>query len=149
MSFVLLMVTYGCGCIEGAIGVHNIGTHQAAVANAAQKSGLSRFERDQATEDVEHVHQLRGVLGEPTVGLNPLERGRRAPITDDGPGAVAPTVAEPLDEHLLARDFVGPHLWRHAVNEPVADLQAAGRGIVVDTIGKAVRTGRDGAPPSG
>ena len=80
MSFVLPIVMYGRGCIEGPFGVKNIATHHGAFANAAQESGLSRFERDQATEDVEHVHQLRGVLGEPTVGLNPPERGRRLSV---------------------------------------------------------------------
>ena len=124
LSFVLPIATYGRGCIEGTLGAHSIGTHQVAVANALQESGLSGFERDQATKDVEHVHQLLGVLSEPTVGLNSLKRRRWAPIADDGPGAVAAPVAEPLDEHLLARDFVGPHLRRHVVDEAVADYAA-------------------------
>ena len=105
LSFVLPIVRCSRDCIEGPMGAQNIGTHQATVENAAQESGLSRFERDQATEDVEHVDQLRGVLREPTVGLNRLERRRRAPIADDGPGAVAAAGTEPLDKHLLSRDF--------------------------------------------
>ena len=47
---------YGAGRIEGPAGTQIVGAHQGAVANAAQEIGLARFERDQATEDVEHVH---------------------------------------------------------------------------------------------
>ena len=101
----------GAGRIEDPAGVQIVGAHQGAVANAAQEIGLAGFERDQATEDVEHVYQLRGVLGDPAVGLDPFERGRRAPVADDGPGAVAAAVAEPLDEDLFARDFVLLYRW--------------------------------------
>ena len=93
LSFVRPIVAYGRGCIECPVGAQNIGTHQAAVADAAQEIGLARFERDQATEDMEHVHQLRGVLGKPAVGLDPFERGRRAPVADDGPGDVPPILS--------------------------------------------------------
>ena len=108
MSIVLAIATHSRGYIEGSGGAQNIGTHQSAVANATQEGGLARFEGDEATEDVEHVHQLRGVFGEPSFGLNPLKGGRRAPIADDGPGPVAAAVAEPLDEYVLARGLRRP-----------------------------------------
>ena len=143
------IAVYSAGRIEGPVGAQIVGVHQGAVANAAQEIRLARFERDQATEDVEHVHQLRGVLGEPAVGLDPFERGRRAPVADDGPGAVAAAVAEPLDEHLLARYFVLPHRGRHVVDEAVADLQATGGGIVVDAVGESGPGGSGSRRPSG
>ena len=59
------------------------------------------FERDKATENVDHIHQFRGVLGEPAIGLYIPERGRRTSVTYDRSGSVVAPVAEPLDKHLL------------------------------------------------
>ena len=73
------------------------------------------FECNQSTENVEHVHQFRCVLGQPAVGLDSSERGWLTPVTDDGPGAVEAAVTEPLDEYLLPRDVIFPHCMLHVI----------------------------------
>ena len=133
------------GRVEGSASAQVVGVHQGTIGNTTQEIGLARLERDQAAEDVEHVHQFRGVVGEPDIGLNPFERGRRTAVADDGSGAIVAPVAESLDEHLLARDFVLPHCRRHIVDEAIADLQASGGSIVLDAVREAFRAGRDRA----
>ena len=88
-----------------------------------------------------------GVFGEPAVGLGFLQERRRTPVADDGPGAVLLAIAEPVNQHLLARNFVPPDLRRHVVDEALADQQAALRGVIVDAVGHALRVGGDGTVP--
>ena len=64
----------GARRVEGAAGAQVIATQQRTIANALEQIDLPGFECDQATKDVKHVHQFRGVLGEPAVGLNVFER---------------------------------------------------------------------------
>lgn len=60
--------------VECSTGPEPIVAQQGVAGNAVQEICLTRFERDQAPEDMEHVHQLCGVLGELPFGLNPVER---------------------------------------------------------------------------
>ena len=49
-------------------------------------------------------------------------RRRWPSVADDGPRAVAAPVAEPLDEDLLAGDFVLPHFRLHVVDEAAVPI---------------------------
>ena len=116
LSLVCAGTTSRAGGIECSACAEVIRAHQGTAANAAQECGLGRLNRNQAPEDMEYVHEFRRVLGEPTSRLNLFELGRLSAISDDGPRAVETPVAEPLHEHLLARDFVLPHRWLDVVN---------------------------------
>ncbi len=79
---------------------------------------------------MQNVQQLGGVLRRPGGGPDVAERRGRAAVADEGPGAVAAAVGEPLRQHPLARHLVGPHLRRDVVHEARADAQAARGGVV-------------------
>ena len=73
-----------------------------------------------------------------------LERRRRAAVADDGGlAAVAAAIAEPLPEHLLAGDLVGPHLRRDVLDIALADLQPPRRRVVVHGVGQRLGRARN------
>ena len=80
MSFVGAAAASGTRRVERSACAEVISAQKGAVANAVKKIGLPIFKGDQATEDVKHVHQFRGVHGHPTVGLNFFEQRRRSPV---------------------------------------------------------------------
>ncbi len=94
---------------------------------------------------MEQVDQIRGVLRRPVVGLDPVERRGRAPVADQRLRPVPATVGEPLAEHGLPRDLVGPDRSRHVVDEPVAHMQAARGGVVGHRVGQGMGGAGDGA----
>ena len=99
-------------------------------ADFFEQRGLLRFEFDKAAEDVEQIKKFAGVFREPTVGLDRAERRRRAAVADDRALAVALPIAEPLHEHLFARDFVAPHGRRDVFDVARPDEQALLRRVV-------------------
>ena len=74
-----------------------------------------------------------------------FDGGRRSPMIGAARGSA---VAEPLRQHLLARNLIVPDFRRHIVDEARADMETARSGVVVDRIRHGV--GDDGiVPPSG
>ena len=118
---------------------------EAAGENLLEQRGLLRLQGDEAAEHVEEVDQVAGVLGEPMVGLDVAERRGRAAVADDRARAVALAIAEPLAQHVHARDVVGPHLGRHVVDIALADEQPALGGVVVHLVGQRLGRAGDGA----
>jgi len=56
---------------------------QRRTQNVLQHLRLRWLERHEATENMQKVEQVAGVFGEPVVGLDVAERGRRPAIADD------------------------------------------------------------------
>ncbi len=69
--------------------------------------------------------------------------GWMSPSGEGGPLAMHLAIAEPLEEDLLAGDFVFPDGERNAVNEAVAYQEPLLPGIVTDSVGQLVRLVRD------
>ena len=107
-----------------------------------EQIGLARLERDEPAEHVEEVQQVLGIFGEPAVGLDFFQRRGRPPVADHRLGAVAPAVAEPLVEHILAGNLVIPHRRRDIVDEALADDETPLGGVVIHGLGQ--RLGRAG-----
>jgi hypothetical protein len=78
---------------------------------------LQFHEQSQHMQDIE---QFGRILGQPVVGLNVAELGRRPAVADDRPLAVFLAVAEPPRQHALAGNFILPHRRRLIVNEALA-----------------------------
>ena len=59
-----------------------VGVEERMRADAAQKVGLPRFERDQAAKDMQQVEEIGRAFGQPMVRLDAVERqwGRRSPM---------------------------------------------------------------------
>ena len=79
-----------------------------AGANPAEEVGLSGFEFDEQSQDVQHVEKFSSVLGEPVARLDVIELRRRPSVADDGALAVQFAIAEPLNEDVFSGDLVGP-----------------------------------------
>ena len=75
MAIVAVTAPYDCfSLVESPAGAQVDSAHQRTVTDSVQKVVLARLERDEAAQYVEHIHQLRRVLGEPAIGLDIAER---------------------------------------------------------------------------
>ena len=81
------------------------------------------------------------------VWLDVPERRRRATVANDQACAVALSIAEPVQEHALARDFITPHRWRDVLHVAGPDQQALRVFVIVDRVRHCVRDPRDRAVP--
>src|SRR4051812_30946521 len=79
------------------------------------------------------------------IGLDVAERRGRATIPDQRALAVAPTIAEPLRQYLLFRDFIGPDRRRHIIHVAGSYPQPPVRSVVRDCIGHMFGIGGDRA----
>ena len=79
-----------------------IGTKERPVADPREQVSLCRFKHDESAKHIEQVEEIGCVLRKPAIGLNLVERRRRAPVADDRFRAVTLSVAEPVPKNLLA-----------------------------------------------
>ena len=96
-------------CFKGVVRVQVGNGEQGAGADAVEEAGL--------------------------VGLDFARLQRRAAVADDGAGTVFLPVAEPLPQHVLARNFGVPHGRRHALDVALAHQKPLAGRVVVDRLG--------------
>ncbi len=94
-------------------------------------------------EHVEQVDQLGGVLGEPGLRLDFLQRGE-PPGAHRGALPVPATVAEPLVQHVDPGDVVLAHPRRDVADVAAADAEFVFPGVVAERVGHVLGITGDG-----
>jgi len=74
-----------------------------SLTDSLQKFCLGWFHFHEQRQNIQDIEQLSRVLGQPVVGLDVAELGRRPAVANDRPFAVLFTVAEPLRQHTRRR----------------------------------------------